>query len=449
MTTRQKTVSLRTFLGLNKRDDPMELRRDGRGYELVEAKNVDITNRHKARRRTGYDVEREVATRKIWANEEVFVSVEGTNLVDVRDFDSTSNFRTDMHPTDVPGFAEVLTEGEVYYSDSRVNGKFVDGVHADWEVEQPPGNATLAAAGGSLYNGCYQVVVTYEHTDGRESGCGKSDKIELASNGGIALTNIPQPVDASITKINVYATEPDGTQLYKRASLAVGTASYTITSRRTGSILRTQFKDVPPRSTNIAYAGSRMVVAVDEFLLVSEPFTYHLFDYGEGFLTFPKPINLIVPTLTGVYISAGAMYFVNLSDESPVLKRVSKKPALNRTAFQIDADQLGDTEQDGVLSGWVAEDGIMIGTETGTVRNLTYDKIDIGKTDTASVMVKEANGLSQVVTSLKQPTGTNFTVTDVAIATVKKRNIVEDFNVVDPDGEPLWDADGVPLIYEE
>lgn len=449
MTTRQKTVTLRRFLGLNKRDDPMELRADGRGYELVEATNVDITNKGRLRRRPGYTPQRLVSNRKIWANDEVFLSVEGSNLVDVRDFSSTSNVRTDLDLTGVPAFAEVLEDGEVYYSDSSVNGKFVNGVHTDWEVEQPPGNASLASTNGSLYAGCYQAVITFEHSDGRESGCGKSAEIELTSTGGIALTNIPVPVDASTSKVNVYVSEPDGNQLYKRASLTAGTTSHNVTSRRTGARLRTQFKDVPPKSTIIAYGGSRLVIAVSEFLLLSEPFSYHLFDYGEGFLSFPAAINAVIPTLKGAYVSAGAMYYVDLSDSTPDLRRVTSKPAISRTEFQIDAHQVSDSEDSGVMAGWVAEDGIYVGSENGSVRNLTYDKIDIGQTNDAAVLVKEAGGISQIIAPLKQPSGTNLGISDVAIATVKKRNIVEDFNVVTPAGEPLADVDGEPLIYEE
>jgi hypothetical protein len=455
MTTRQKTVSLRKFLGLNKRDDPMELRSGGRGYEAAEAMNVDFTNNWKFRRRKGYLRQRTASTRKIWANKEVFLSVEGTNLVDVRDFNSTGNFNTSLDPNGTPGFAEVLDSGEVYYSDSVTNGKFVDGAHTQWEVEQPNGPGPMAAAAGSLRPGCYQVLLTYVHADGRESGCGKSEEIDLPNGGGITLSAMPTgipggyPAGTGTQKKRIYVSEPDGKILYRRAEIAINTVSRTISNRTTGERLKTQFKNVPPKSEIIAYAGSRMAVAVDEFLLLSEPFSYHLFDYGEGFLTFPQAITTVVPTIKGVYVSAGSMYFVDLSKDNPPLRRVSSHPALAGTAFQIDADRVSDSEDKGVLAGWVAEDGIMIGSEDGTVRNLTYDKIDIGQTDTASVLVREENGVAQVITSLKNPQGTNMHVSDVAIATVKKRSIVEDFNVVDPNGEPLWDSEGVPLIYEE
>jgi len=422
----------------------MELKATRRGYELTKATNVDITDNRKIRRRKGYAMWRAAAIRKIWANGDHFLSVENNILSTA---DGVTIYRTDMNPVGVPCFTEAGSE--VYYSDGKILGKFDEGGnHTDWAVEEPVSWPTLSATGGALYPGCYNVAITFLHNDGRESGTGESAKVDVPNGGGISLTNIPQPVTAGIAKINVYCTESNGGELKKVTSLSPGTSSYTISSRLLGHGLRTQFLSPPPVSSIIAYAGSRIVCAVDEFLMISEPFTYHLFNYGERFLTFPKPINLVAPTEKGLYVSAGAVYFVPISEPKPQRKRVSKYPAISFSNFQVDGSEVGEGERDEVFAGWVAENGIIIGSEAGSVQNLTEGQIDIGVASQASAMARKTNGVTQIITSLKQPSGQNINMGDTAIATVKKRGVLEDFNLIDQDGNPVIDQDDKPVIFQ-
>jgi hypothetical protein len=445
MTTQQRVVSIDRFLGLNLKADPMELRITKRGYDLVKAQNVDITDLFKLRRRTGYAAWRLGNIRKIWSNGVHFLAVEGNELTTA---DGVTSYRSDLHPTNVPCFTEV--DNEVYYSDGKVLGKFdSDGNHTDWAVEEPAGQPTLSVTSGALYPGCYIVAVTYEHDDGRESGTGEGVSIDLPNGGGIRLTSIPQPVTATIAKINVYCTEANGTSLQKAASLPPATGSYNINSRLLGRKLMTQFLSPPPPSTAIAYAGSRIAVAFGEYLVVSEPFTYHLFNYGERFFTFPQPINLLAPTEKALFVSAGAVYFVPIADPSPQRKRVSKEPAITGTNFTLDSSEIGDETSEEKLAGWVSEEGIMVGTDEGSLKNLTEGKIDIGSSTKGAAIARKSRGLTQVVASVRQPSGQNVYMGDVAIATVKRHGILEDFNLVDHDGEPVVDHEAEPVVFAE
>jgi hypothetical protein len=427
MTSRQKVVVFDKFLGLNTKQDPMELTASRKRVDLVVAQDIDITDENKVRRRKGYIPHRAVANRKIWANKNLFLSVEGTNLVKIN-----------------------TVASPVYYADGKVTGKFdIAGTHTDWAVEEPAGKPSLSNASGSLYAGNYEVAVTYIHSDGRESSTVSSERV-VVSSGGIAVTNIPVPVDASIATVRLYRTEANGEQLRFVKEVSAGTTSATLTSRTVGAPLVTQFKSPPPVSKYIAYSSSRLTVAVDNYLYLSDPYSYHLFDLRTGYLVFPEDINMVVATDHGVYVSAGAMFFVDLNAELSPFRRVSDYPAITGTEFFINGSLIGQGQSDGISAGWLAEDGIFVGNANGDVRNLTDDSIDIGASVGGAAIARRTNGISQIITSMRQPQRQNVYVSDVDAPTVKKRSILEDFNVVDAETrEAIVDIDGEPLIYQE
>jgi len=58
-----------------------------------------------------------------------------------------------------------------------------------------------------------------------ESGTGKAAVVEVQDGGGIQITSIPQPEDDDATGIVIYASQANGSVLYARMMVEVGTTS--------------------------------------------------------------------------------------------------------------------------------------------------------------------------------------------------------------------------------
>jgi hypothetical protein len=450
MTSKQKVVTIDRFLGLNLKADPMELRAGRRGYELAQATNVDVTDNFKIRRRKGYTQVRVANVRRIWGNRDVFLSVEDQSLYDVSDLANPVLIRSDLDAIKVPYFTEVLDGGDVHYSDGKVNGKFVNGQHTDWTVEEPYSKPSLGTTSGALYKGCYHVAVTFVHNDGRESGTDASEKVTItAETGGVAVSGIPQPLNANIDHINLYCSEANGTSLYKVKELSVGTSSFNITSRQFGRLLETQYLSPPPPSHLISYCNGRMYVAFENFLFESELYSYHLFNLAENVYTFPEEINGLVATHDGVYVSSGSTYYVNFAEARPArLQRKSSFGMIPGTEFHIDGQEVGEGERNEVLAGWIAENGVMVGGSNGGLTNLTEKKIDIGDSTLGAAFVRREEGITQIISSVRQPQSGNLRMGDVVTATVKRKGNLEDFNIIDGEGEALIDEFGNPVVSQ-
>ena len=443
MTSRQKTIRFDDFKGLKLKEDPYGLKKG----DLVKAENIDITDAGKVRRRGGFTFEREVANRKIWGGNGLLLSVEGSNLISLNASLTPTTIRSDLHPTEVLDFCEVGTD--IYYSGLFVNGKFTDGVHTDWEVEAPSGMPVFTAGLGGLYEGCYHFAMTYEHSDGRESGCGKSVKTSVTAGQSISLSSIPQPSDADIAYIRLYLSEANSETLRLYAKIAVGTTSLNMTSRRRGDELTTQYLRPPPKGQYIGFCASRMLVAAGSALFFSRPFSYHLFDLTTDYISLSADINMVATTANGAFLSAGKTYYLDLGGEYPTIREISAAKAITGSLSYTNAQDIGTGNAEGIVPVWVSEEGIVYGTVEGRISNLSEGAIGIGQANNGATLPRDDNGITQIISTVRGSENQNMFIGDTVTATVRKREVVEGFNFIGPDGEAVVDGNGEPIIYEE
>lgn len=152
-----------------------------------------------------------------------------------------------------------------------------------WSAGAAPGQPTLTAqGGGQLDSGLHQVVVTYLDPRGRESGAAAPATVEVAANGAIALSDIPQPKAG--WSIRVYLAGPndvaDGNAVF-RASLRLdsGVTSAVIDQRPTSNITCSTMLLMPmPPGQIVAVGAGRQFVARGDRVLYSPALRYGLYD---------------------------------------------------------------------------------------------------------------------------------------------------------------------------
>ena len=134
-------IKFDNFRGINNVDDAKNIAND----ELVEAPNMDIDNRGKATRRTGYTKKLTPSGRvhSLWANDRICLYIDGSTLKRLFKDYTASIIRSNV--TSLPmDFVDV--NEEVYYSSASVNGYVKNGVNVqfsdpgiNFKQKPPPG----------------------------------------------------------------------------------------------------------------------------------------------------------------------------------------------------------------------------------------------------------------------------------------------------------------------
>jgi hypothetical protein len=383
---------------------------------LRNAVNVDLTKEGHARRRPGFTSRRSSKAHSLWSD--------GTTLYGV-DNESLSYFTRAasgvLTPTTLrAGFpstqpvAWLAVNDRVYYSNGVVTGMIVNKVHYPWGVEVPNGQPTLtASAAGGLRAGRYQVAVTFVSSPGEEGGTGAAVAVEVAEGGGINLSAIPQPKDASVTRIRVYRTQTNADVFYLHAEYATGTTSATLgTSVSLGKVLDTQFMQPPLPGTLLDSFNGRLYIAAGSVLWHTEALRYGTIRMT-NFMMFPADISLIASGDTGIYVAADQTYF--LQGQEP--KSMVLLPKLPHGA--VKGTLVTDT-QTHTLS-WFSPQGFIKADAQGNIQNVSAGHITFERAETGAALLRESNGIRQVVGSMKGGVTSTLAVQDYFDAEVIRK----------------------------
>jgi hypothetical protein len=122
----------------------------------------------------------------------------------------------------------------------------------------------------------YQVAVTFRDIRGEESGTGQAAQIAVPEGGGIALSNVPQPLDADVNIVRVYLSPANGDMLYFVRDMPVGMTSATLGAGARGKPLDSQFMEKMPAGSIVRALNGRMFVARGAEMLWSEALGFGL-----------------------------------------------------------------------------------------------------------------------------------------------------------------------------
>lgn len=164
-----------------------------------------------------------------------------------------------------------------------------------------------------------------------------------------------------------------------------------------GSAQATQVGDrqlvpVPPGSA-IAHHGARLLVAVGQALIYSEPFTPHLRDPARGFEMFPAPIACIAAVERGVVVVADKTYWVAGGFPAQEVRAVLEYGA---PAQQPVARPDGSVQ-------WMSARGVVTCSKDGEIKNVQEERMALQVAGEAATFFRESDGTRTVVVSLPEP----------------------------------------------
>lgn len=393
--------------------------------------NVDISNSGLPTRRKGFTSVHDGAgesVHSLFSTKNLTVFMQGQALKQLHpDFTST-NIRTGLDPDNPISYAEI--NELIYYSNGDDAGVIdSDGAHTDWGVDAPLGQPLLMQIPGSLDSGTYQVAVTYLNILGEESGSVRAAPITVPVGGGISLMSIPQSTAASI---NVYVSAANGDQLYYQANIPMGETTYSFTALARGRLLETQFLERMPPGHIVRYGHGRMWVAKGNLLLFSPALRYGLYDPRFTYFRFPVDIDILQPVEGGMYVTADKTYF--LSGTNPLEMKqdvVYPYPGVRGTGLEVppskfmaENDLISDSAKEDVAF-WYSTHGAVVGYPKGNVHPVTEDRVAIAEYGKGATLLREEDGIRQLVTSLTDKGDVNsFGVTDYATAEVRRNGVL-------------------------
>lgn len=147
-----------------------------------------------------------------------------------------------------------------------------------------------------------------------------------------------------------------------------------------------------PPGSNIAYHNARLLVAVGNALIYSEPFTPHLRDAARGFELFTAPITCVAAVEAGVFVVADKTYFIAGGFPAQTVRVV--------LAYGGPSQQSGYRPDGG--AHWMSTRGIVACSKDGEITNLQDKHIAIEVSGAAATLMREADGTRAIVAALTE-----------------------------------------------
>ena len=147
-----------------------------------------------------------------------------------------------------------------------------------------------------------------------------------------------------------------------------------------------------PAGTSIAYHNARLLVAVGNALIYSEPFTPSLRDAARGFELFPAPITCIAAVEAGVFVVADKTYFIQGGFPAQSVRAVLQ--------YGGPAQQAGYRSDGGCH--WMGARGVVSCSKDGEVANLQDKHIAMDVSGAAATLMRESDGTRAIVAALTE-----------------------------------------------
>ncbi|MHB8388043.1 MAG: hypothetical protein ACYDBH_00515 [Acidobacteriaceae bacterium] len=252
--------------------------------------------------------------------------------------------------------------------------------------------------------------MTYLRNDGQESGAPIATPIELTVTGGLQLTNLAVSGDPTVTYKVIYATAVGGETLFRVGVIPNSQTTFLVDEVRvTAAPLVTQFLSPPPAGQVVAEARGIMVVAVNDRLYVSEPYSMELFDLRKSY-PFGELITMLAPISDGhffrqhgIYVGtrSGVIWVQGDSPDKWQYHVVSEQGVIPGTMAIADGELLGAGDSKEKIVFFATTTGFVAAKMGGIMVNLTQERFAYPVMDRGAAIVRRFEGMAQLVCSMQ------------------------------------------------
>ena len=160
----------------------------------------------------------------------------------------------------------------------------------------------------------------------------------------------------------------------------------------------------PPVATSLAYYSGRIYMAQGSTLWATQLYTYELIDATRNYFLFEHDITGMAAVSDGLYVgTTSAVYFLRGPFTGMARGMVVASPLVPGSMIAVDAERLpSDLDTRGAKKAvmFLTGTGLYVGLDSGVCSNLTQGRFNFPSTQSAAVMFREQDGISQYVGTL-------------------------------------------------
>jgi hypothetical protein len=392
---------------------------------LRKALNVDLTAEGHPSRRKGFELTSAGFSHSLWSSDrlglifwvsdgELFVGPDVSSAIPI----TTVNKYLRVSYTQI--------NDTVYYSNGKNLGEvYHDGTARNWGIPIPPSPTVSEPVAYEPEGFKYQrqVTATYIDNYGRESGA--AEPVEVGAPGSFEVS-LPLPLPQGVSKAQIYVSETNSEVLYHAQTIiASGTITIYDADIGKGKELETLDRTPPIAGQLLTKMNGRVYVARNDYVSFSEALRYDLFRPSQGIYTFSDNVTLLQESSDGIYVGTQrGVVFIAGADPYDVRQiHVSSYAPIQGTAARIPGDKFGLAQD--YVPVWWGQDGVMVvGLPGGQLRQMTRDRLAVRSHAVGAVTVREQDGMSHIISSLRQGGGDNpMGASDTVVAEVRRNNI--------------------------
>ena len=301
---------------------------------------------------------------------------------------------------------EYLTYTEVgesvYFSNSSINGRIVNGEYRKWSPDAPPRQPDVSASpSGNMSGGEYRVAITW--VSDQESATGLSTRVTVPEGGGISLSNFPLP-PSDVNYVNIYVSSVNGEDLYLYDRYPSYIATLTLTAKICTIPLETQFlMTVMPSKVIQAHYG-RILCAYGDKILKTSVRRYGLHEPLD-YMVFDSDVQVIVSLPNVVYV--GTEHYLYRID---AVGEVWTKTALQDCGAVFRSVCYSP---DGHRAYFMSNRGIIEATSE-KIKEITYNDVAMPFFKSGCTAYIEKDGLQYLVFIGREPTQNTLVNADYA-----------------------------------
>lgn len=222
---------------------------------------------------------------------------------------------------------------------------------------------------GSLVSGDYTVALSYLR-EGMESPLSDLVTVKVGEGSAMKVT-LPMVFDATVDKVRIYLSKPDGGALGMAGDYATAENSITFqTLPSIGATPRFQHMESMPTGKYLNLWQGRLLTARRNVLYFSEPLAYHINDPRHGFVQMPQRITFIVPVEGGIWVGQvdHVVFLQGAQPEQMVMQRRAVQAPVPGSALLVPSEITGEASQGGRhVAAWLSSNGYVLGTASGEV----------------------------------------------------------------------------------
>src|SRR5574343_39203 len=191
---------------------------------------------------------------------------------------------------------------------------------------------------------------------------------------------------------------PIGAVLFEAGIVEDGATAAHVVAPPSGRPLETLFEAPFPACSVLAFSAGRLLGIRGHLFLWSEPFRPGVWRPSQNFIQLAQPGSMIAPTQDGVYVGtlgkdgSGEVIFLAGFDYG----KAGYLPVTPYGAYRGTLVDMPHTMQ----MGWASPQGFVIADNGGQVTNLSFDKVAFPLAMRGGSMVREEDGIRQIVTGL-------------------------------------------------